>query len=604
MKVSIARLATAIFFVGSGALVAGCGGGGGSAPGAVPNAIPFVSSTPGTATLTQQGPVTYLPTAGLSSSGTIVAGTHQAIVAVMSSALSGGTTFATDQLTVGAPGTTTASVRSLSSARAAAAPQHLTPVEAFPVTGDRALHRALQAFATPAFGASAQSIRTQSVVGSAPSVGSTANVWVQNGGLSSSSRPNVSVPATLLAQTAHGNIWIDNSLLSGANASPSFAAGSLTATVAQIGADFENAYASDTAHFASPDYPSNAPGFTPRFSNCGSDGSQQGTGAQYITEPADGRIDVMVVNSQNLGGMGGYFSSTNFITQGALNCLKAGYESNEAPFIFVGWFQRNGATYELQEDLVRGTAHELQHLISFVNHSILPAGAASASFDGTEATYINEGLSMLAQDLAVERMYASAGVSFDLDDAMARADVFLDNPQNYSLGNFAGIDPSNWGGNGGAQFNCGGGCYGGEYLWQRYLRDRFGGDTYTHAMESSGLTGSVNLMAATGESGGDLMDDFALAIAANSLGIVPSDPRFSLGGVQLSKSYTDQFGGSTTIPDPGTLTLTGASQTVTAPAGGFAFVSVPSVPSSGLPVTVTDQATVPGFALQGGLAQH
>jgi hypothetical protein len=313
----------------------------------------------------------------------------------------------------------------------------------------------------------------------------------------------------------------------------------------------------------------------------------------------------MVVSSQNLGGLGGYFSGANYMHQSALNCLGGGYESNEAPFIFVGWFPGSGETYDLKEDLVRSTAHELQHLINFVNHSILASGASSASFDGNEVPFINEGLSMLAQDFAVQRMYSAQGVQFDAADALARANAYLSNPGNFSVSGFSGIDSPAWGGNGGSsQYNCAGGCYGAAYLFERYLHDRFGGDAYTHAMETSGAVGTQNLQSVTGKAAGSLLDDFALAMAGNTLGVTAADPRFDFGSLNLMQSYRDQFGGSTTLGGVFAMPAAGASTAVHAPVGGFAYVSIPSVPTSGMPVQVTDQAAASGFGLTGGLAQH
>ena len=512
-------------------------------------------------------------------------------------------TFSADTLTVATASTTQSIVRMQSAGRAVNSRQ-TSPVEAF-VADDRALLGARASLATRSVLQPA--VRTQSVVPSTPQVGSTASLWVQQGSLTSTTRTNVQVPSTLLAQSAHGNIWIDDSLIGGAASSPSFAAATLQSTVAQIAADFENAYASDVAHFASPDYSGTAPGLQPQYKACSASGASQGTTRGYITEPADRRINVLIVNGQNLGGMGGYFSAANFMTQASLNCLNSSstaYESNEAPFIFVGWFQNNGATYELQEDLVRSTAHELQHLINFVNHAILASGASSPSYNGNETTFINEGLSMLAQDLAIETMYGTRGVHFDADDALSRANVYLSNPGNFSISGFGGIDPASWGGNATAQFNCGGGCYGGAYLFERYLRDRFGGDAYTHAMETAGAVGSQNLQNATGSSAGSLLDDFALAMAANTLGVAPGTSRFQFGSLDLTGTYADQFGGSKSLHGVYATPFSGSSISVQAPVGGFTFVAVPSVPSAGMPVQVTDGASVSGFGMAAGLAQH
>ncbi|HZZ63921.1 MAG TPA: hypothetical protein VFE17_00355 [Candidatus Baltobacteraceae bacterium] len=573
------------------AALSGCGGGGGSGstsplalvPGGNPTAKP--TSVPADS----NGPVTFLQNSGpLSTSGAIAGGSRQAIIAVMSSADQPNAAFALDTLTVGTPGVSQTQARVRTSAAVVPPQSARTPVEAFAVD-EHPITPRLQ----PAQAGEPPAPRTRmSVLPSAPAVGSQANVWVQQGILGGT-RTNAQVPATLLVQTAHGNIWVDNSI-----------AGSLRANAPELAADFENAYASDTAHFASADYGNDAPGLSPRYNACSGSGSKTGTTAAYITEPADHRINVLVVNGAALGGLGGYFSAANYMTQSALNCLSGGYRSNEAPFIFVGWFGANGSTYELQEDLVRATAHELQHLINFVNHAILAPGASSTSFNGYETTFLNEGLSMLAQDQAVRTMYSARGVQFDADDAVARASAYLAHPEDYSLSSFSGIDPAQWGGNGNPTYNCFGGCYGAAYLFQRYLSDRFGGDAYTHAMETSGVVGTANLLAVTGESAQNLQADFALAMAANSMGVAVKDRRFQFGSLSLTSSYADQFGSRTQLSGVYAVPATGASTNVQTPVGGFSYVAIGQVPASGLPVQVNDQASVGGFGLMGGLSQH
>jgi hypothetical protein len=562
------------------AALGGCAGG--SASGLIPaRPLALAQPQPG-------GPVAYLQSDGpLASSGSIAGAAGQTIVAVMSGAFSDSPQpFAADTLTL-STGSTPQSLQQsapLRTAVPAAIPAHMSPAEAFAVAPSVRLR--------PATAAPSALRLVRSVFANAPAVGTSAEIWVQQGALSAGTRANVQVASTLRLQTAHGNIWIDDTLANQIGA----------AALQQIGADFENAYASDTEHFASPDYGTNAPGRAPSYQACAADGSVQGTTPAYIAEPPDGRINVLIVSTGALGGMGGYFSSVNYMPQAALNCLGGSYRSNEAPFIFVGWTASNGASYELREDLVRGSAHELQHLINFVNHAILPAAASSASFNGNEDSFINEGLSMLAQDLAVARMYGSQGVAFDADDALARAAVYLQNPQHYSVSGFTGIDPAGWGADGTtAQWNCSAGCYGAAYLFQRYLYDRFGGDAYTHAVETGG-TGTAHLAAVTGETAGSLLDDFALALAAGSVNAT-GQPQFSLGALKLSTSYDDQFGGATRLPAVTTEPATGPQQ-VQAPVGGFAFVSVGAVPAAGMPVKITDNATAPGFGLAGGLAQQ
>ena len=597
MKNVLSRLEVALALSGI-ALLSACGGGGaggGALQSSISPGIPSVPSTPAPQQATG-GPVGYLQTVNaLSSSGTIAQGAHQAIVAVMSGSTGSNTNFTPDSLTITTPVASSSSLRSAQTLARRTLASQVVPVEAFPADDSALLSKMQRIYTgTPAGASRAADARTFSTIPASPSVGATASIWVQQGVSSSQS---VQVPATLVAQTAHGNIWLDNTLLKTAAAS----------NAAQIGTDFENAYASDTQHFASPDYPSSAPGLQAQYQSCAADGTVQGSGPGYIAEPADRRINVMIVNPSQLGGYGGYFTGSNLMNQSALNCLNGSgskYESNEAPFIFVGWFSTQSSTYELKEDMVRGTAHELQHLINFVNHAILAGGASTAGFNGVESTFINEGLSMLAQDFAVQRMYSAQGVQFDVDDALSRADAYLANPGNFSISAFSGIDSYVYGGGGAAQYNCFGGCYGGAYLFQRYLADRFGGDRYTHAVETSGVIGTQNLASVTGESAGGLLDDFALAMAADTLGVSSSNSRFNFGTLGLTQAYGDQFGATKTLGGLYAVPMSGSSASVKAPIGGFAFVSVASVPASGLPVTVTDQASASGFGLAGGLAQH
>lgn len=584
MVVCVLRTFAIVLFAGA---LAACGGGGGSTGGAIP-ATPSSGNVSVVPTVSADANVQLLPASSGTISGTIRAGAHRAIVAVMSGAgdlgSSTSTAFAQDALaldTAAAPAT-----QSAMRAPAAAVASLAAPVEAFPADDARA--QSLLRRLTPANGLPAAR-SMQSITSTA--TGGTASIWVEKNALGSASGTYEQVPATLELQTAHGNIWIDSSLLSGSTAAAAFAPSSLAATIAAIGDDFENAYASDTAHFAGADYAANSPGLTPSYKACNGDGSAAGSTKAYIDPQA--RINVMVVNPSAFGsGMGGYFSAVNYMPQAALNCIATSYRSNEAPFIYVGWFDRNGSTYELKEDLVRGTAHELQHLINFVNHSLL--GSAGTY----EETFLNEGLSMLAQDFAVQRKY---GVQFDSADALRRAQSYLAAPQNYSVSGFTGIDP----GSASAQYNCGGGCYGSAYLFQRYLYDRLGGDAYAHAMETSGLAGAANLgRAASGEPFAQLIDDFGLALAAGSAGVTPKDARYAFGTLGLTATYPDQIGGRTSLGGVASLPMSGSALQVQAPLGGFAFVNFGSVAAAGQSFTITDRATVGGFAPVGGLVQQ
>lgn len=571
MELKRALLATAAISIFSLAL-AGCGGGGGGSQS--PGAILPVTNVP-----QSSGPVGYMTNTGSKSSGSIAAGSASAVVAVMSSDTQA-SGFSADSFTVT---TAAASSQSQSVRRAGprvSRPAHAQAPELFAADDGVLLKQLAQHAET---GAAPRGVQPEART-TAASVGSQMQVWVQQG---YPSRANTLIPATLVAQSTHGNIWVQTTL-----------APALQPLAPQLASVFENAFASDTQNFASADYSNTAPALHPQYATCSSTGAKQGTGTAYITEPADHRIDVMIVDTSQIGGLGGYFTGANLMTQGALNCLSGTYRSNQAPFIFVGWSSSFGNDYEIREDYVRSTAHELQHLINFVNHSILAAGAASSSFNGNEQQYLNEGLSMLAQDFAVNRLY---GQTFDAADALPRAAAYLAQPANFSISAFTGIDAS-WGSTT-PQNNCSGGCYGGAYLFARYLRDRFGAG-FAQRVETSGTTGAANLQAVTGEPAGELFGDFALAMAASAVGADTQGTRFAFGTLDLNGTYADQFGTQHPMGGLAPTAASGSSTTVSAPLGGFAFVAVPAVPPAGMNVQISDGNVAGGFSLLGGLAQH
>jgi len=139
-------------------------------------------------------------------------------------------------------------------------------------------------------------------------VGSTAMLWAQNSAIGSSNGSYKQVAATLAAVTTHGYIWVDSSL-TGVLSTPS--------TIASIGNDYENGWASDNAHFANDAY--NAALYGPENA-CNANGTVIGT-AQPIV-PHDSHVVVFVVNPNSLGGgVGGYFDANNFFTDSVLQCF-------------------------------------------------------------------------------------------------------------------------------------------------------------------------------------------------------------------------------------------------------------------------------------------
>jgi hypothetical protein len=124
-----------------------------------------------------------------------------------------------------------------------------------------------------------------------------------------------------------------------------------------------------------------------------------------------------------------------------------------------------------------GPAHEEQHLKNFVRHSIRGTTIVRASM-------LNEGLSVLAQDFASEQISGRR----DLDLAGAFEKEYLDDPGLVSL-------PAFYYYAGQQSHPSGAACYGGAYLLQRYLYDRFG-DSYLNRVTDTEADGFTAMAAA------------------------------------------------------------------------------------------------------------
>ena len=585
--------------VASAVSVAACGGGGGGtapltslpavtptpAAGATPSPSPVPTATPvATATPTSQaapsiGLLAAIP--GGAFGGTTTAGATGATLVGIATGLQGSSGSAVT--TVGSTSVGVNGVGGNALRRSAARPPidiSDLPVEFQPSASKRVVRDALPAIRRGAPGELATgSVRRPRALPTA--IGATAKLWAQNAAIGSSSGTYQQVDATLAAVTTHGYIWVDSSLTS-VLGTPS--------TVAAIGTDYENGWASDNAHFGTDAY--DATLYAPA-SACDANGNVVGTTQPYVAH--DVRTVVFVVNPGSLGGgVGGYFDSINFFTDSFLQCFAsartAGAHSNAAQMIYLGWFGpgggNNSLSFTLQEDLVRGAAHEYQHLVNFVGHVVRMNGAAY------EDAFIDEGLAMLAQDLALPRMFPQ--LSNDALDAVGRANRFLDAPQNFSLTGFSGID--NAASSTTPKYNCSG-CYGVSYLFQRYLYDRFGGDAYLTQVETGKSVGLAKLGTVTGQAPDVLLSDFGLTLAA---GGATTDARFRIPGFAFGSALTTQFGGTVSVHTPATVNATPGSGLFAGPFnGGYILIGVPGAGSN-----VTIREKTGAFAFKAGIAQH
>jgi hypothetical protein len=397
-------------------------------------------------------------------------------------------------------------------------------------------------------------------------IGASAPIWAQKTALGASGGTYVPVNSTLQFISRHGYIWVDNTLTT------------LTQQqIAQIGTDFDNAYTSDVTHFGVSSYSTMAAGNQNLYYTCDSSGAKilPVVASTNNIVPADDKIVLEVLNPTNIGqNVGGYFSSINFIPQSIVNCFSTTDRSNEVPMIYVAYYGPNAGTngntnnFELNEDMVRDTAHELQHLINYVHHEILTNDPTGAN---DEASWINEGMSMLSQDFAATQLFRSTYPNLTNDyDAIRHANAYLASPEKFSITGFTGFDL----GSNSIKYNCSA-CYGAEYVLQRYMYDRFGGDAYLRALLDNGKSGKPNIEAASGKPLSTLLGDFGIALAASGTGIT-TDPRWNFSGFDPRGTYYNQFNGSVSLSGPATMATLSPSSTGTVGPylGSIFFVSV------------------------------
>jgi hypothetical protein len=215
---------------------------------------------------------------------------------------------------------------------------------------------------------------------------------------------------------------------------------------------------------------------------------------------------------------GGYFIAVDLYPEGTFPSV----HSNQADIIYL-------ASNSTDAYVRGGMAHEFQHLINYSQHVFVSGGS-------NETTWINEGLSMLAQDLVGYgyQQGTSSGVP-----TVKLAQGFFANPSVISLYNF----------------NSTGYNYGAAWLFFRYLADRFG-PSAVGRLDQTAQTGTTNIESQLGEQIGQLLSEEATAILSMS---------FNLG---LGSPYNYTSITSGTIGTTPTFASTG---TVSINAGGYLF---------------------------------
>ncbi|MGH7683342.1 MAG: hypothetical protein ACREMT_03265, partial [Vulcanimicrobiaceae bacterium] len=415
-------------------------------------------------------------------------------------------------------------------------------------------------------------------------VGSQATIWVQN------FQPGVAgvtfeqVPETLAVQTAHANVWVQTSLSSLL---------SNQSALNTVASNIETAIASDAAHFGSASWDGSAPSLRTQYATCDANGNRDGGSSPMWIVPADPHVNFVYVAPTEIS-VGGYMDADSLMPENVIRCTPAQngtYHSNQAPMIVLAYYgDQRSLDYVLREDSIVHPAHEYQHLVNIVHHAILQPQPQY------EDALLNEGLSMLAQDFAIN---AATGGTQRLDgENILRSSEYLSAPQNYSVAGFAGMAS----GSGAPLFNCAT-CYSPAWLLQRYLYDRFGGDAYIQAMEAGSQTSWPELQTVTGVAAQSLLHDFAIALAAsNTAGA--TTPQYQFISLNLHTTYTDQLGDSYTLSGPAPLATLGPAspQTYNVLLGAYAYVAVPA--SSASASVMLSTGTNSSFSLNGFVVNY
>ncbi|HOT76344.1 MAG TPA: hypothetical protein PK467_11185 [Candidatus Wallbacteria bacterium] len=231
----------------------------------------------------------------------------------------------------------------------------------------------------------------------------------------------------------------------------------------------------------------------------------------------DSRIYILFTHNVNKQSAAGYFDSTNQLTQAKLdssveyNKNPSGYKyySNEKEIFYMAVPKNTLKGEAYQNNTLGVLAHEFQHMINWNQHSI-------KNPDILEESWLNEGLSQLAQDIA--------GYGYQYGTLSFVIEPYLRYPESYSL----------------TKFQFGLGYYGNAYLFARYLADR--GVNPMNLVKSS-KTGKANVedeLVKAGLAGSfdEFFEDFAAALYLSN-GPVTGDAKYNFKSINIRAVQKD-----------------------------------------------------------------
>ncbi len=241
-------------------------------------------------------------------------------------------------------------------------------------------------------------------------------------------------------------------------------------------------------------------------------------GSEWNQNPPGGRdgdtkVVFLFLNAQGIGNNGffGFFNPSDSLS------LAQNANSNEAEILY---FNANKTT----DELIGTIAHEFQHMINYnqkvIRQGQFPAGAQSENLS------VNEGLSVLAEDIAGYTLNSGNGFQF----SVVRS--YLNAPQNFSFFRFTNFE------------------YGQGYLFFRYVFEQFGSQTIT-SISTSTEVGLTNLNANLVPGFQEVFRRWTIANHATNLtgANLPNEFRYP-SGFQTNGT----FPGLGTLPGPAFLT--------------------------------------------------
>jgi len=560
-------VATAIIALSS---IAACGGGGGGSSYTPPTVTPTPTITPAPPAtpstggfVAASGPVTELSGASGSFGSTITNPANTAIVLAQSAdtptSVVGAGTLASSSLTMSETG----GQSTQSHARFTQASQRFVRDADFQRRPDRITVDAMRTIArsirhTAVIDRSTQSIRSTAATPQNFTPGSTFTFQLQGGNISgTSSNPTpIPVPAHLIAQTAHANVWLDDKDAADAAQYPT----GVQTDMNVVAARFEENYNTETSTFG-PAYTTK----TVQFQECDANttplggtaaNSDPGTDTTGATDP---QINVIITTALAGTGEGGYFFGADMLSQSEANCIPGTPKIvvNNLKMIVVSGdknpastnFAVNNESFWLQETAPQTLAHEYQHYLHYTNKFLgqIVANPNNQNAGTVDNSFIDEGCSVLAQDLVV----APNGRDPKESETALFVRLYLLEPDLYSLTSFSGYQPDPGSSVPNAPYGYyhnNGGNYGFSYLFLRYLYDRFPGALQrVYAEKSGGATGidvGPATSAANGEPFAQLYQEFATALAVHAGGgaaEITTDPRFTFSSGLVLRGLTQTY---------------------------------------------------------------